>query len=134
MRKITSYFYMVNSFSNFTHSLLKRLFIRSIYGYYHHLLYFGEFLSMCHLISVSSYFINILKTLTKEVVCCGKNDKFCKCSFEAQFKNFCIFWKSHILFVRYSILHLLNHSINFESYDVMISIGSMNRSRVHFQK
>ena len=43
------------------------------------------------------------------------------------------FWKyikSHVLFLRYSILNKLIHSVNFESRDVFVSIST--QVRVHF--
>ena len=42
--------------------------------------------------------------------------------FVTQFKNFFILWKSHVPFLRSSIFYILNHSINFECYDVVDDI------------
>ena len=39
--------------------------------------------------------------------------------FEPKFMNFFISWKSHVLFLRYSNLYTLNHSVNFKGYDVI---------------
>ena len=47
--------------------------------------------------------------------------------FEGQFNNVFISWKSHFPFLTYSIFHILNHSINFESCDAMISISTRVR-------
>ena len=41
---------------------------------------------------------------------------------QTQFKNFSISWKSHVLFVRYSICYFSNNFINFESCDVAMNI------------
>ena len=49
--------------------------------------------------------------------------------FEAQFTDFFILWKSHILFLRYSVFHILNHCITRESCDVMMSISTWGRTR-----
>ena len=47
--------------------------------------------------------------------------------FEAQFKNSFISWKSRVPFLTNSLFYVLNHSINFKSYDVMISISTRAR-------
>lgn len=49
-----------------------------------------------------------------------KNDGVRKCS---RFKHPFISWKSYVLFLRYSILYILNQSTNLKSYDVMMSIS-----------
>ena len=50
--------------------------------------------------------------------------------FETKLTNFFIWWKCHVQFVRCSIFYILNYSINFESYNVMMCIGT--RRRAHF--
>ena len=45
--------------------------------------------------------------------------------FEVQIKIFFISWKSHGLFLSYSIFHILNHSIKFENRDVVTIIDTL---------
>ena len=48
--------------------------------------------------------------------------------FEPQFKNYLTSWKSHVSFLRYSVFHIFNHWINFESCDAMIIISTWGRA------
>ena len=48
--------------------------------------------------------------------------------FEPQFKNYLTSWKSHVSFLRYSVFHIFNHWINFESCDAMINISTWGRA------
>ena len=41
-------------------------------------------------------------------------------------------WKRHVLFVRCSIFYISNHSISFESYDVMTSASTWDRAHFKF--
>ena len=50
--------------------------------------------------------------------------------FEAQIKNFFIFWKSYVPFSRYSSFCIFNHLMIYQICEVMMSISTWDR--VHF--
>ena len=48
--------------------------------------------------------------------------------FESQFTNFDSSQKRHVLFFSYSNFDILNHSINFKKYDIMMSNSKRKRA------
>ena len=63
--------------------------------------------------------------------CCNRKEEPEIKVFEVQFQILLFSWKIHDPVLRYSIYYVLNHSIKFKSFDVMISISAL--ARVHLE-